>query len=244
MLEILKVLVKSGIGMILIAMLRHVLVTLDTNADDKKTEKRKNTEYKKIYSDDILINPKYVIAQIKEADPFFNDEMFLNRVKRIFKKSQELWSKREWNEMRIYETKELFEQHFMQIKNQLDNKQINMKENIIINYAKIYKFKKDNSNYMIDIILNVSMNDYVVDENTGKVISGKKKKKAHKMFLMTFIKKRDYSINEENEVIRINCPNCGAPMLVAEIGRCEYCATMLTNEMHNWLLSNIEPFEV
>ena len=38
-----------------------------------------------------------------------------------------------------------------------------------------------------------------------------------------------------------NCPNCGAPLKITSSGKCEYCGSIVSTGVHDWVLSNIEP---
>ena len=38
------------------------------------------------------------------------------------------------------------------------------------------------------------------------------------------------------------CPNCGAPLTGTSFGKCEYCGSIVSTGVHDWVLSNLEPF--
>ena len=105
---------------------------------------------------------------------YFNDANFLSWVKNLFVKLQNAWTERNFETIRPYETPELFEQHSSQIKQYIENKQINVMDRIAVNYAKLYSFEQDNDKDTLSIILNSSMIDYIIDEETKNVIHGNK----------------------------------------------------------------------
>ena len=56
-------------------------------------------------------SPQKVLSDIRAVDEFFNEDKFLAWAKSTFVKLQECWTKRNWEEIRTFETEELFEQH-------------------------------------------------------------------------------------------------------------------------------------
>ena len=41
---------------------------------------------------------------------------------------------------------------------------------------------------------------------------------------------------------KLNCPNCGAPLNMTSAGKCEYCGSIVSTGVHDWVLSDLEPF--
>lgn len=184
-----------------------------------------------------------VLKQIQDIDEFFNEDKFLSWAKNMFVKLQECWTKRDWETIRTFETEELFEQHSTQLKQYIDKKQINVMDRIAVNYAKLYSFTQDNDKDTLKILLNSSMIDYIIDEETQKVVMGDKTTRRTRTYVMTFIRKKGLKTEESTgETKTSNCPNCGAPTKVTSAGKCEYCGAIITKGDHDWVLSNLEPF--
>lgn len=187
-------------------------------------------------------NPN-VLRQIQAVDEFFNEDKFLSWAKNMFVKLQECWTKRDWETIRTFETEELFEQHSTQLKQYIDKKQINVMDRIAVNYAKLYSFTQDNDKDTLKILLNSSMIDYIIDEETQKVVMGDKTTRRTRTYVMTFIRKKGLKTEESTgETKTSNCPNCGAPTKVTSAGKCEYCGAIITKGDHDWVLSNLEPY--
>lgn len=183
------------------------------------------------------------INKIHEVDPYFNEDKFLSWAKTTFIKLQNAWTARDWEQIRTIESEELFEQHLAQIKRYIDKKQINVMDRIAVNYAKLYKFSQDEDKDTLSILLNSSMADYIIDENTQEVIQGDKITRRTKTYKMTFIRKKGLKTSEStDEKKTTNCPNCGAPTNITSSGKCEYCGSVITIGEHDWVLSNLEPF--
>lgn len=184
-----------------------------------------------------------VLARLQEADKYFNQEKFLAWTKDLFVKLQTAWSKRDLSEMRPYETEDLFEQYNKQIQQYIDKKQFNIMDRIAVNYANLYSFEQDDDKDILQVVLNSSMADYIIEEGTDKIILGDKTTRRTKSYLLTFIRKKGVVTAEStDEVKTTNCPNCGAPTKITSSGKCEYCGSVITTGSHDWVLSNLEPF--
>lgn len=210
---------------------------------EKRLSRRRYTNRTVNYTSSNSINSSAVLAKIKQTDKFFNEANFLSWAKNLFVKLQNAWTDRNFETIRTFETTELFEQHSNQIKRYIENKQINVMDRIAVNYAKLYSFEQDNDKDTLSIVLNSSMLDYIIDEETKNVIQGNKTTRRTNTYLMTFIRKKGIVTAESTDELKTtNCPNCGAPTHITSSGKCEYCASVITTGEHNWILSNLEPF--
>ena len=209
----------------------------------KKTENNKNES--KIDSNklmDLILDEKYIVNRIIENDENFNKEEFLAWVRDLYVKLQYAWSDRDWEKIRCFETEQLYEQHLSQIQSYIKNHQINKMENVSVNYAKISSFRQEGNKDILDVILRTNQIDYVIDENTGKIIKGDKLYK-NRDYKLTFIRKTGVKTKPgEIEVNTRKCPNCGAPTQITSNGKCEYCGSIITTGEFNWVLANLEPY--
>lgn len=188
------------------------------------------------YVDEIVIENK-----IKSIDANFNKEEFISWAKDIFVKLQMAWTKRDWEEIRLYETNELFEQHKTQLQGYINNGTINVMDRICVNYAKLNRFEQTADKDILSITLNSSMIDYIKDEKTGAVLKGNTENRLTNTYRLTFIRKKGVLTQAGGpKVASANCPNCGAPTKVALAGKCEYCGSIIKIEDHGWVLSNLE----
>ena len=207
----------------------------------KERKSQNNTQRPQInkdmgYADEIVIENK-----IKAIDPNFNKEEFIAWSKDVFVKLQTAWTKRDWEEIRLYETNELFEQHKTQLQGYINNGTINVMDRICVNYAKLNRFEQTADKDILSIALNSSMIDYIKDEKTGAVLKGNTENRLTNTYRLTFIRKKGVLTQAGGpKVASANCPNCGAPTKVALAGKCEYCGSIIKIEDHGWILSNLE----
>lgn len=233
----------SDLGGLTIIIIIIVFIILFANKNNKGPRNSNGPRNNYTPSTNSSNNPQKVLSDIRAVDEFFNEDKFLAWAKNTFVKLQECWTKRDWEEIRTFETEELFEQHATQLKQYIEKKQINVMDRIAVNYAKLYSFSQDNDKDTLKILLNSSMIDYIKDEVTDKVLKGDTTTRRTTSYIMTFIRKKGVKTQESNGKIKTsNCPNCGAPTNVTSSGKCEYCGAIITKGDHDWVLSNLEPY--
>lgn len=180
--------------------------------------------------------------KIKEIDPHFVESKFLSWSKSLFIKMQNAWTNREWEQIRIFETQELFNQHKAQVQSYIELKRINILERVSIKYATIYKFKQEDGKDIVDVALKVVMKNYVIDEETQELIDGNPYEDYIRVYKLTFERKTGVLTKPEKMKINTtNCPNCGATTEIISSGKCEYCGSIITTGNYSWVLSGIQP---
>ena len=185
-----------------------------------------------------------VEKEVKAVDELFNKEEFLSWSRDLFIKLQAAWTARDWSTIRVFETNELFEQHHKQLQDYIDRKQINKMERICVKSAQLADFKQTGDKDILTVILKSRMVDYIIDEETGKVLKGDKVTDRHSTYKLEFIRKTGVKTKPgSNQINTTNCPNCGAPTQITSSGKCEYCGSVITTGEHSWALANLEKIE-
>ena len=185
------------------------------------------------------------VEKIKKIDPGFDEQKFIAKVNNMFIQLQNAWTKKEWRSIRPFETDELFSMHERQLQSYINNKTTNVIDKITIFDTEIVGFRQDAVNDIVDVLIKARFNDYVVDDETGKVIVGD----PHQEFFMTYnwklIRKKGVKTKtQESGTLRTDlCPQCGAPVSINATGECEYCRSVVTKGDYDWVLSEIELIE-
>lgn len=182
-----------------------------------------------------------VEEEVKAIDELFNKEEFIAWVKDLFVKMQEAWSRRDWGEIRYFESNSLFEQHQKQLQGYIDNHQTNKMERICVKSAELSKFEQSGDKEILTVILNSKMIDYIIDDITQNIIKGDKITEIHSTYKMVFMRKKGVKTKAGTNVVNAtNCPNCGAPTQITSSGKCDYCGSVVTTGEFNWVLTNLE----
>ena len=196
------------------------------------------------YSTEPKISEVQVESKIRAIDPDFSREEFLTWAKDVFVKLQYAWSDRDLDILRCFETPQLFEHHSGQIQRYIKNRQVNKLEKVSINWAKLFEFKQDGSREVLSALLNTKMIDYIVNEQTGKIIKGSDTSFEVNTYKLTFVRTAGVkTVPGTTSVNTTNCPNCGAPVQITSSGKCSYCGSVITTGNFNWVLSNMEIYK-
>ena len=238
---------SGGFGTVVFAIIVIIAIISAISQKGKyqtKPPRHRTMNYQPMPPREVTIHDTELVGYIQRVDPFFNKEEFLSFAKSLFVKLQEAWTARDWSTIRTFETNELFEQHRKQLQGYIDHKQINVMERICVKSAYLSNFVQSGDKDILTIVLNSKMIDYIIDEDTKKVIKGDTVTERHSSYKMTFIRKTGMKTQEgTNEVKTTNCPNCGAPTEITSSGKCEYCGSVITTGEYNWALSNLEKIQ-
>ena len=189
----------------------------------------------------IVDNSEMIENKVREIDPLFSAESFKAFAKEVFIKLQTSWSERKWEGIRPFETNELFEQHSKQLQQLIDAKQINVMDRICVRETALNSFRVDGDKEILIMTLKSAAKDYIIEEESKKVVQGDPNKDVYMIYTMTFMRKAGVKTKEgTDKKSTTNCPNCGAPTKITSAGKCEYCGSIITTGEHDWVLSNLE----
>lgn len=175
---------------------------------------------------------------INESDENFNSDEFLVWAVNLFIDLQRSWTERDWEKIRTLESEELFEQHNAQLQEYINLGRVNVIQNIHVTDAYLHKLVVDENFEHLTVSLFANMNDYIVDEKTGKVISGNKEKVFYSIYQLTFTRRKGVKTNS-SKVVDL-CPHCGAFVNAKSFDRCDFCGSIIYAGEFDWVLSNLE----
>lgn len=231
----------SSIGFWVFLIFVFVYIITKYSTRGQSSHNPRNVSYSGMPNVDLTQSHIYA-NRIKEIDPNFSEEKMLTWAKDLFVKLQNAWTARDWEPMRPFESKDLFEQHKNQIQGYIDTNRINVMDRIAVNYATIYKFRQEGDRDILEIALKSTMKDYIIDATTKELLEGSKTQDRTTLYKMTFERKTGVLTKEgTSKVETTNCPNCGAPTQITSAGKCEYCGSVITIGANDWVLSGLEP---
>ena len=165
----------------------------------------------------------------------FNEAMFKTKVDNIFVKLYTCIMKGDLTDVRHFISEELYNNYINKInvlishnKRQMYD-EINVKNTMIIN-RKILEDKE-----IIDVEIVSRYMDYIIDINTGDLISGDDTRRIERRNILRFEKK----LNTKDFGIVRKCPGCGASINVNNTGKCEYCDTIFNLDDYDYILVSI-----
>ena len=165
----------------------------------------------------------------------FNEAMFKTKVDNIFVKLYTCIMKGDLTDVRHFISEELYNNHINKINELISHNkrqmydEINVKNTMIIN-RKILEDKE-----IIDVEIVSRYMDYIIDINTGDLISGDDTRRIERRNILRFEKK----LNTKDFGIVRKCPGCGASINVNNTGKCEYCDTIFNLDDYDYILVSI-----
>ena len=121
-------------------------------------------------NDFVFDNSVTVAAQIQRIDPAFSADKFNGFAREVFMKIQEAWTNKDWKPIRPFESETLFNQHKQQLDEYIRLKKTNVVEKITIKHCSLHEFRQDGDKEVLIVWLNALMHDYVIDDETKKVL--------------------------------------------------------------------------
>lgn len=165
----------------------------------------------------------------------FNEAMFKTKVDNIFVKLYTCIMKGDLTDVRHFISNELYNNYMNKINELISHNkrqmydEINVKNTMIIN-RKILEDKE-----IIDVEIVSRYMDYIIDINTGDLISGDDTRRIERRNILRFEKK----LNTKDFGIVRKCPGCGASININNTGKCEYCDTIFNLDDYDYILVSI-----
>jgi predicted lipid-binding transport protein (Tim44 family) len=181
------------------------------------------------------------IAEIKAADPAFDETAFVARAKEAFLALQDAWQARNVDPARGFMSPGLYFSWSAQVEQLTDEHRKNMLEGMRVD--NIVPVRVLHGHVFDDVTVRVDATtaDYEVDDQTGKMLFGSRTPQSFTEF-WTFQRAIGAQTGTRSLFDKV-CPNCGAPLDVNAIGECKYCKAAVTSGKFDWVLSRIEQDE-
>lgn len=182
-------------------------------------------------------------AEIKAADPAFNEQMFYGRVNEMFVAIQYAWMARNLEPVRRF----LSDQQFSVLNNSVQadyvaKGQINKLDNIHVDNMQPVEVTKVGDYDSVKMLVTATCIDYTVDERTGELVNpdelGDGKTPRTFQEYWTFMRKSGAQSKVDGTIQK--CPNCGAPVTDGNYVKCAYCGVQMNDPTLDWVLMRIE----
>ncbi len=178
-------------------------------------------------------NPMYIISdkdkytynsninlnELLKVDPDLTENNIINKTYEIYEDLQYAWSSFDYDKMRTLISDELYNNYRMQLKTLSTKKQKNVMSDIEFVRGSIKDFEITKTSLNITVELEVTQNDYIVDEN-GKVLRGDKTK-DHNTYELLITRGLNSLVKDKN------CPNCGGELSFESSQSCPHCGADL-----------------
>ncbi len=177
---------------------------------------------------------------LSRRDPSFDWQSFEQRVALVFREFQTAWTQRDLLKMRPYFTDALFDAQRYWVEAYRAQGLRNLTDGARIVRLELARVAGDRWFDAITVRLYGTGLDYVVRDETDKLVRGSRSKERPYTEYWTFVRS---AARQGPTRTAPECPSCGAPLAVGMAGDCRYCRAKVTTGEFDWVLSRIEQDE-
>ena len=175
------------------------------------------------------------VSEFTNIDNTFNEAMFLTKVNNIFIKFFTSIMTDKLADVDHFISDDVYN-YGENILNKVRSKNYRqMYDELNVKNSRISNIEVTDNEYIIDVYLESRYMDYIIDLNTGNVVSGNDSSRIQVNYNLQFVKK--VCVHEQG--IARKCPSCGAPMNVNKSGKCDYCGSIYNQEDYDYVLTSI-----
>ena len=177
------------------------------------------------------IDESAVENEIKKSIPNFDKYAFLKEGFNIYCDIQKAWMNFKLEDVKDVITDELYNMYESQLATLEVKGEQNIMKDITLRRSYLRGVVKQNDNITIEAGYVIEMYDYIVDQQSGKLVRGESNRKMRVTYSMKFRKTLDENAKVEH------CPNCGAKIEMNSSGTCEYCGSKIVADNTKWVLT-------
>ncbi len=179
------------------------------------------------------------LRAIEAADPEFDREAFIARMRRAFALIQQAWSAQDLSRVRAFISDGVHERFSLQFQEQK-----------LMGYRNITVLRKFHRSLIVDarfdevfetvaVVFEASVTDYRESLADGQKIPGSDGPSRFTEY-WSFLRRRDArSLRDRPGLIEGNCPNCGSSIELNQNANCAHCGAVLRSGEHDWVLAEI-----
>ena len=201
----------------------------------RKSKKRQQEHAELIINEPVrVLRP---MSEYLELDPAFDEERIKTLISNLYVQMQETWQAKDISSLRPYMT----DKFFSQMDNQLDQfrkmGRTDYTERIAVLSTDLRGWRQSAGMDYITVGLNSRIVSYTLDDRTGELISGDKKREKFMEYELELCRKSGEITQPESEGTHsATCPHCGAPLKLNASAQCEYCGSVITQVNTDWAI--------
>jgi uncharacterized tellurite resistance protein B-like protein len=175
---------------------------------------------------------------IRQRDPSFDLDQFLDRAGTAFRKIQSAWSEQNLSPVRAFVSDGIHERFSLQIGMQQAEGYRNAVEQVRIQSVEAVAVESSPAFDTIHVRIAASAVDYRVDLNSGKVLSGTKRSESFVEF-WSFHRRPGARTLSGSGCVEGNCPRCSAPLKIVDRAECDACGAHVNSGEFDWVMAEI-----
>ena len=166
----------------------------------------------------------------------FNEDMFKTKIDNIFVKLYTSIMKMDLSDVDHFIGDTLQSELQSKIDSLISSNKRQMYDEINVKNTSIISRNIIDDKEVIKVEIISRYMDYIIDIDSGDIISGDDTRRVEKRNILVFEKKLD---TKDIGLVR-KCPGCGASISVNTSGKCEYCDSIFNQEDYDYVLVSID----
>jgi len=177
------------------------------------------------------------LAELRQRDPRFSEEKFKDQASTVLLRVLEALTKKDLAAVQGLVTPGLLERLGRLIAELAEKKWRRHIAHSQIQRLTITGVKRDGPYFQLTVAVTGRAVDYTAEEATDRLIAGERQEREY-AFDLTFLRPETVQTAADNQQpTAANCPNCGAPLKLTALGRCDYCDSVIVSGEFSWTLS-------
>lgn len=210
---------------------------LSKNIDNFQKEKNDDDVCDQYYDDDD--DKLKDIEDYLSVDLSFSPEKLKKRLSDTYTLFQKCWQDKNLSPLRLRMTDGLYSQMDLLLGKYRRSHLTNHLERMSVRRVELHGWKRDGNYDLMLLELETRVIDYVTDDVSGEMVSGSTEDFKYSTYECTMIRQRGGTAQTSRTQLK-RCPNCNAYVRVNNTAKCEYCGSIISNEIKDWSLSNIK----
>ncbi|MBQ3644994.1 MAG: TIM44-like domain-containing protein [Synergistaceae bacterium] len=174
-------------------------------------------------------------------DPEFDEERIKTMLSNLYVQMQETWHNKDISSLRPYMTDSFYSQMDRQLEEFRKTHRTDYTERIAVLDVSLKGWRQSAGRDYITVGLTSRIVSYILDDVTGKLISGDKNREKFMEYEIELSRKSGVITQAETSGAKsATCPHCGAPIKLNASAKCEYCGSVITNVNTDWAICGMK----
>lgn len=182
------------------------------------------------------------VARIRQRDPGFDETAFLQRCREAFPVIQQAWSNQDMTPARRFVSDGVFERFQLQLAMQQQLLIRNVMEQVVVETARVAGVHADAHFDTLHVAITATAVDTTADLRSGRRVAGAPEP-ARFTEVWSFLRRPGARTLARPGLLEGFCPNCGAPLAVADAVQCPSCQAVINSGEYDWVLAEISQAE-
>ncbi len=180
------------------------------------------------------------MKQYYQLDPEFDGEGIKALIANLYVQMQNARQSKDISSLSPYMTDEFYSQIDRELDAFRTQNKTHYTENIAVLNVTLKGWRQAGGMDYITVGLNSRVISYVLDDETGKLLSGDRTGEKFMEYEIDLSRKRGVITAARSQGIQSRtCPNCGAPVKVNASAKCEYCGSVINQVNNDWAICAI-----